>query len=86
MSAGLRIAFRREGQEWVCYIAKTETMSDAARFASINIGAVQSDAAREAWVSAMTIIGKEAIEGIVGVEVLGMERSAAPESEKAGRA
>lgn len=81
-----RLAFRVEGDWWVAYYAKPDTMDDAIEMGRIAMGIVQDRERKDMFMSLM----KHALEGFFadrGTPVESWnEPQSAPESERSGSA
>lgn len=83
----VRLAMRVEGDWWVAYIAKADTMDGAKRLGSILLGIVeQSPACKDAFMALMKVAMGEAIKTVFNQTPTWGEPQAAPEAERAGRA
>jgi hypothetical protein len=83
----VRLAFRREGQWWNCYLANQGTMDGAKLMASVLIGPFENNADRkERYMILMKEILAEAIEETFGVKPTEWKDRQAPESERGGHA
>lgn len=83
----IRLAMRVEGDWWVAYLAKADTMEGAKRLGSILMGIVENNPERkEAFLSLMKFAMEESIKKLFGQTPDWEEPHPAPESERSGRA
>lgn len=80
-----RLAFRVEGDWWVCYYAKPNTMDGAIRMATIAMGIVRDAERKEIFMGLMRNALGEFLEEHFG-EVATWKTETAPESERSGSA
>ena len=81
----LRLAMRREGDNWVAYMAKIDTMEDAVLLGSIRMGLVVNNTGRrDAFIGLMQDAMGEFISDRVGVEPNWQPEQDAPEHERSG--
>lgn len=80
-----RLAMRVEGDHWVAYLAKPQTMEGAREIARVSMGLVGDLAIKDKFISfcidAMTVLLND-----IGIKILGWDTQKAPEHERAGRA
>jgi hypothetical protein len=82
----IRLAMRVEGDWWVAYLARAETMDGAKRLGSILMGIVQNDKDRkQAFMDLMQSALGDAVEDVFGQMPDWNEPQPAPEAERAGR-
>jgi hypothetical protein len=83
----IRLAFRREGQWWNCYLANQGTMEDAKLIASVLIHPFENNPERkDRYMALMKEILADACEEIFGEKPTKWDTTAAPESERGGHA
>lgn len=83
----IRLALRVEGDFWVAYVAKKDTMDGAKRLGSILMGAVKSNPTRKkAFMDLMQDMMAQAIKEMTGKAPDWNEPEPAPERERSGRA
>lgn len=85
MDAGIRLAFRTEGDFVNCYFTRRETMEGALLLGSMKVTICQKGFF-EPWTELMQQILAKAVLDSTGIEKVTMMREAAPEHERAGRA
>lgn len=81
-----RIAFRVEGDWWVAYYAKPNTMDDAIELGRIAMRLVYDPGRKEQFMAIMRGAVGEFMQDVFGKEPDGFSVQAAPEHERAGRA
>ena len=81
-----RLAFRVEGDKWVCYFARANTMEGAIWMGSIAMGIVLDEGRKGAFITLMREALGDFIEEKIGKAVDFWETSPAPESERSGSA
>lgn len=81
-----RLAFRSEGEFWVAYLAKPDTMEGAERLGSILLRAVAHDEKRkQAFMSLIQEMIDDAVLRVTGKAIEGWsEPVPAPEAERGG--
>lgn len=83
----IRLAFRVEGEFWVAYLARANTMDGAKRLGSILLGAVENSHKRkQAFMDLMQDMMADGIKDVTGQAPNWNEPQPAPEAERAGRA
>jgi len=80
-----RLAFRIEGDNWVAYFAKPDTMEGAIFLGSIKLVFVEDQGRKRIFMDLMKSAFTDAI-GTIGGEVSSWDERAAPEHERSGRA
>lgn len=86
MTKAGRLAFREEGNMWVCYYAEPGTMEGALVLGTIAMGLVSSTEARDAFIEAMRIAAGVVLQETTGCEPVWNDPEPAPEHERSGRA
>ena len=82
-----RLALRREGDWWVAYYAKPDTMEGAHRLGSILITLVDGDdAIRQGFMDLMRSVVGNLIEDVLGERPDWKGETPAPEHERSGNA
>jgi hypothetical protein len=76
-----RLAFRVEGEKWVCYYAKPDTMDGAIWMASIAMYIVRDEGRKGAFMTLMRETLGDFLEEKIG-HVTSWETKPAPESER----
>lgn len=83
----IRLAMRVEGDWWVAYMARADTMDGAKRLGSILMGIVEDNPSRKlAFMDLMQAAMSDAIKTVFGQTPDWNEPQPAPEAERAGRA
>ena len=83
---GIRLAMRREGDFWVAYMAKANSMDGAKQLGSILIGIVEKSPERkQAFMVLMQDVMTEAIKEVFGQAPNWNDPQQAPEAERSGR-
>ena len=81
-----RLAFRVEGDNWVAYYAKMDTMNDAIFMGSIRMGLVRDPDRKRAFMEIMKSALSDFIEEGFENKIESWNEERAPESERSGRA
>lgn len=81
-----RLAMRVEGNLWVAYYARTETMEGAIFLGSVQMAGVATPERREAFMALMREVVSDILEGATGVRPRWSEPGRCPQHERAGRA
>lgn len=82
----IRLALRVEGDWWVAYLARSDTMEGAHRLGSILMGIVETNKERKkAFMDLMKSALSDAIEDIFDQQPT-WKQEKAPEAERSGRA
>lgn len=82
----VRLAFRVEGDKWVAYLAKMDTMDEAIWMGSIAMGIVNSDDTRKRWFMDLM---KSALSDFAqdnGITIASWNEYEAPPHERSGSA
>lgn len=82
----MRLALRVEGDWWVCYVAKPETMDLAEEIARIRISMVEDQERKQAFMDLCRSCMEEIISRIGATKLGWNDPVAAPEHERAGNA
>lgn len=85
ITAPVRLAFRAEGDWWVCYCAKRDTMEGALEMARVAMGIVRDQQRKRDFMEIMKDALSDFIEEKVGARPEMVEEPA-PESERSGSA
>ena len=86
MKPGFRLALRVEGDKWVAYLAKPDTMEGAVWMGSILLRIAEgNDYRKDLFIELMRHALNEAIEK-QGIKVESWDTEDAPQHERAGRA
>lgn len=85
-TATFRLAFRVEGNWWVAYLAKRDSMEGARKLGSILTRIVEDKERKDAFMAIMVSAMDSAVKDITGSAPLSWDTRGAPESERSGRA
>jgi hypothetical protein len=81
-----RLAFRVEGNDWVCYWAALGTMTGAQPLASIKMHLVEDRQCKDAFIALMRKCFADLAKRVTGADFTWPEEpQTAPEHERAGR-
>lgn len=86
IKAPFRLALRVEGEWWIAYVAKHETMEGAMELARIRMSAAKIKPIKDAFMATMQLTISELIKESSGLDAVWPEApKPAPESERSGR-